>query len=321
MPAPVTKIADFRRRLTPTHPVSELELHRLKRDLEAWHASGLGDLATVESLLAQVHIRLDRPKEAIHWADAAFGRDQSHEMIAAVARLKTNPHDAATMFVSMMADTGANIVLACNLAEALARAEKWTSVPAALRNAYELVEDGDWTHAHRLAYAAAVARNIPLCALMLKRHLTWRHGDSQGAVDPYMFVVKQRERLEKTSRWFDEFSDAVDQMEHEVSDREHADSWVDGVYELMAGGLCDTALDELYDNFEAMLDSQQFASADGLLRRLDPVRLRAEGVVGVLIATLGARSALTSRENFVERARPVLDGQEEGFEALVAGLA
>jgi hypothetical protein len=86
--------------------------------------------------------------------------------------------------------------------------------------------------------------------------------------------------------------------------------------------MSDARMDAIYDLVGAVLDVEEPREdlADLLLDLADPGRMEAEKIVALLIATLGGASLMPSRAAFIERARPVLDAEPEGADAILAGL-
>ncbi len=327
MPAPILVVEDVEDRLHPSAQVSEFDLRLMQRLVEKEEGEGRAKPGKAALLLADIMHRLERYADSIYQADRAFRFDpgEATEIMTAVARLRTDPAGAVEIMQSMIDREFQSVVTASNLAEGLARAERWGDVPGALRMACEQVTKGKWMDAHRVAYASAVARDIPLCAAMLKLSLQWRAEiGTAEALDPYTLVVEREEWISHNSRWFPEMAEAVSCMRRALSDDPSPELagplWAERVYALVADDDHDAAIDEIYDGIEAMLDADAMKAVNSLCLWLDPDRLGAEEVVAVLIVTLGAKSLLSNRSYLLERSRPLLDLEEEGVDAVVAGL-
>ena len=82
----------------------------------------------------------------------------------------------------------------------------------------------------------------------------------------------------------------------------------------------DAEIDRVYAEVDALLCAGAYAKVDALLAATDPLVLPAEVIVAWLVITLAARDRLPSRPDFIGRARPVLDAESEGADAVLAGL-
>ena len=81
----------------------------------------------------------------------------------------------------------------------------------------------------------------------------------------------------------------------------------------------DAEIDRVYAEVDALLCAGAYAKVDALLAATDPLVLPAEVIVAWLVITL-AVDHLPSRPDFIARARPVLDREPEGADAVLAGL-
>jgi hypothetical protein len=82
----------------------------------------------------------------------------------------------------------------------------------------------------------------------------------------------------------------------------------------------DEAMDFALSYIDSTLCAGKFGAIDTFLDALDPLQLPAEVIVMVLVASLGAKSQLSRRADFIERAKPVLAREPEGLELILVGL-
>jgi hypothetical protein len=99
----------------------------------------------------------------------------------------------------------------------------------------------------------------------------------------------------------------------------HAVPWVEQVYALAAAGQHGDAIDLIYDSVEGML-VDDLDKVDVLFAALEPARLTAEEIVALLIVTLGAKTRLPNRVDFIARSRAILDQEEERADGVLHGL-
>lgn len=85
-------------------------------------------------------------------------------------------------------------------------------------------------------------------------------------------------------------------------------------------GNTDAALDVIYDEFDALFHTGAMDIADCILRDIDPTTLSDAMLVGVLTATLPAKSHLPSRAGFFHAAERLLTERGSLEPGLLAGL-
>jgi len=81
----------------------------------------------------------------------------------------------------------------------------------------------------------------------------------------------------------------------------------DKIYDMFSLGENDQAIDHLYKVIEICLDSESFDAIDNLFLSVNSYRLTDEGIVALLIATLGSRDFYTNRPKFIDRSYKLLD--------------
>ena len=85
-------------------------------------------------------------------------------------------------------------------------------------------------------------------------------------------------------------------------------------------GHTDFALDLLYDTVDELLRGQEFPRLDSILAHLEPQRYSVDILLGILTATLPARSRLPSRPNLVRESERLLRDRGDYEHGLLAGL-
>ena len=95
--------------------------------------------------------------------------------------------------------------------------------------------------------------------------------------------------------------------------------WISDLYILAKSKRHDFAIDLIYEEVETML-SDSIESVDTLLATIDPNKLSADEVVAFLIITLGAKTLLQHRPEFIDRSRTVLGKEKEDIDYILQGL-
>ena len=85
-------------------------------------------------------------------------------------------------------------------------------------------------------------------------------------------------------------------------------------------GEIDTALDVLYDYIDDLLKRASFSELDALIQNSTPERMSTDVLLGILTATLPAKSKLPSRRRFFDRVAAVLGERNELEDGLLTGL-
>lgn len=85
-------------------------------------------------------------------------------------------------------------------------------------------------------------------------------------------------------------------------------------------GRIDTALDALYDRVDDLLKSEDFPALGAMLRQADVESLSTDILLGLLTATLPARSKLPARAQFFAEAEASIKSRDEWEDGLLAGL-
>jgi hypothetical protein len=110
-------------------------------------------------------------------------------------------------------------------------------------------------------------------------------------------------------------------VEHvELPQRTLTDFFLEPVKQLERHGHLDAALDVLYDRIDDLLKRKQFGVAEVLLRQAEVDSLSPNVILGILTATLPARSKLPSRAKFFTEAEASLKARGEWENGLLDGL-
>jgi len=97
-------------------------------------------------------------------------------------------------------------------------------------------------------------------------------------------------------------------------------TFVDRANKLDERGQTDAALDLIYDQVDALLRSGDFAQVDVVLDKVDVGSVSPDLLLGLLTATLPARTRLASRRAFFRRVEEKLKRREDWADNLLAGL-
>lgn len=116
--------------------------------------------------------------------------------------------------------------------------------------------------------------------------------------------------------WFD----VVRERSATASSASSACSWLDGARRLDRQEQTDAALDLLYDNVDELLRGGRFAELGRLLDAVQTAEYSADLLLGLLTATLPARSRLPARAAFFERVQRTLQQRGELESGLLTGL-
>ncbi|MCH7989825.1 MAG: hypothetical protein IID46_11845 [Planctomycetes bacterium] len=98
------------------------------------------------------------------------------------------------------------------------------------------------------------------------------------------------------------------------------ESFVRRAQRLDEQGRTDAALDLIYDSIDEMLRNGQFSNLDSLLVQLPTNTLSPDMLLGVLTATLPARSRLSNRKEFFHNVEASLKERGEYEDGLLTGL-
>lgn len=98
------------------------------------------------------------------------------------------------------------------------------------------------------------------------------------------------------------------------------DKFLQPVTQLERHGHVDAALDVLYDRVDDLLKASQFSAVDNLLRQADVASISVDVLLGLLTATLPARSKLPARAEFFADAEASIKARGEWEDGLLAGL-
>lgn len=148
------------------------------------------------------------------------------------------------------------------------------------------------------------------------------------ASDARKAVVRAlRDLHTKKSSW-KVFAEAATRL-MEVASRRDAESPGDALREsfvhralrLEQRGQIDAALDLLYDGFDELFRKNEFATADALLAQMSVRDYSVDLLLGVLTATLPARSRLPSRAEFYRAVESDLHSRGEEEDGLLTGLS
>lgn len=75
----------------------------------------------------------------------------------------------------------------------------------------------------------------------------------------------------------------------------------------------DQRLDEIHDQMDDLLYAGKFDDVDEIFRTADVNRLDVDEMLGLLVSTIGARSKLTARKEFVSRVKAKIAELAEPF--------
>src|SRR3990172_8235788 len=98
------------------------------------------------------------------------------------------------------------------------------------------------------------------------------------------------------------------------------DKFLQPVTQLERHGHIDSALDVLYDRVDDLLKARQFSTVDDLLRQADVGSISVDVLLGLLTATLPARSRLAARSKFFADVEAAIKMRGEWEDGLLAGL-
>ena len=98
------------------------------------------------------------------------------------------------------------------------------------------------------------------------------------------------------------------------------DKFLQPVVQLEKHGHIDSALDVLYDRVDDLLKAQQFTVLDDLLRQVDVDSISVDVLLGLLTATLPARSKLPARPKFFADVETSIKTRGAWENGLLAGL-
>jgi hypothetical protein len=99
-----------------------------------------------------------------------------------------------------------------------------------------------------------------------------------------------------------------------------SDSFVEGARHLVEKGNIDSALDLIYDQIDEMLRKAEFSKLDLVLAELPVSDLSIDLLLGILTATLPARSRLSNRAHLFAEIVGVLTERREYQDGLLTGL-
>jgi hypothetical protein len=85
-------------------------------------------------------------------------------------------------------------------------------------------------------------------------------------------------------------------------------------------GHTDAALDLIYDSVDELMRKGEFPQLDSMLSKVEPASLSADILLGILTATLPARSRLAARRDLFRKAESVLKARSDWQEGLLVGL-
>ena len=98
------------------------------------------------------------------------------------------------------------------------------------------------------------------------------------------------------------------------------ESFIQRAQRLVCRGRVDAALDLVYDSIDALLRLGRYAAVDGILSSTAPVECSTDILLGLLTATLSARSKLHFRTKFFSDVSQVVTIRPEYEEGLLTGL-
>lgn len=100
-----------------------------------------------------------------------------------------------------------------------------------------------------------------------------------------------------------------------------AESPIDRADRLDRQGHTDLALDLIYESTDRFMRAGAFSELDALLATTSPDTLSLDLLLGVLTATLPAKSRLPTRDSFLAKVEETLRGRGEYEDGLLAGLS
>ncbi|SRR6266568_2657385 len=144
-------------------------------------------------------------------------------------------------------------------------------------------------------------------------------------IDPYVGIGQYFRSLIAGS-----FKEQLFTSVEEISKRSHPQNTVEHkkrlteflqpVMQLEKGGHVDAALDVLYDRMDALLKAKQFTVMDALLKEANVDSISVDVLLGLLTASLPARSKLPARSSFYAEAEASIKRRGEWEDGLLAGL-
>src|SRR5881394_2173484 len=147
---------------------------------------------------------------------------------------------------------------------------------------------------------------------------------ARNKVDPYV-EIGQHLRIKADSfekRLGAELKKLAEQIESRYTDERKTplDEFLQPVMQLERRGHIDAALDVLYDRMDALLKTKQFAAIDTLLHQANVDSLSIDVLLGLLTASLPARSQLPARSKFYAQAVTSIKRRGEWEDGLLDGL-
>ncbi|GEM_PF-3160616 len=106
----------------------------------------------------------------------------------------------------------------------------------------------------------------------------------------------------------------------EVGQRSPLTAFINRVQQLDRRGHTDSALDLLYDSVDELMRRQEFGHLDSLLARLEPSQFSVDILLGLLTATLPAKSRIPARATLFEKSEKTLTQRGENDVGLLTGL-
>jgi hypothetical protein len=98
------------------------------------------------------------------------------------------------------------------------------------------------------------------------------------------------------------------------------ESFIERAERLAKMNQVDAGLDLLYDSVDYLLKAGRFRDLDRIISQSRAEDLSLDILLGVLTATLPARSRLAARARFLEQVRSILSSRGEHDDALLCGL-
>ena len=143
-------------------------------------------------------------------------------------------------------------------------------------------------------------------------------------VDPYVEIgqhlrVKAGGKEERLGAVLEKLSERIESR-YTGEPKAALDEFLQPVMQLERRGHIDAALDVLYDRMDALLKAKQFAAMDALLQQANVDSLSIDVLLGLLTASLPARSQLPARSKLYSEAETSIKRRGEWEDGLLDGL-
>ena len=112
----------------------------------------------------------------------------------------------------------------------------------------------------------------------------------------------------------------IDTLQILLTHARHLENFVERAVRLDKSGKTDAALDLIYDNVDSLLSNGKYEELDLMLKSVDADLLPTDILLGLLTATLPAKTKLPSRSNFFQLTEMQIKTRAEWEEGILTGL-